>query len=357
MEAVSKMERKTNFECMRIVLMCMIIGLHYLDKGDVLMPFLQANDMSQYAAWLFEAFFLCAVNVYVMLSGYFSWKQEIRVKKVFRLWGQVVFYSVAIAAVTLVAGLWNVSELDVYKICGFVFPVITEQYWFVTSYVILFLLLPFLNPVIEKMEQKKMQNLLLLLIGLFSVSKTVLPLAFPIDKNGYDVMWFLCLYLTGAYAGRFGFGKCNTKGKGLALYAVSSCGIFVLSLLFGKVALATGVLLDRVTYAYSYNHLLCYTAAVGLFAFFAHVNISNKAVAKAVRMFGSAAFGVYLIHEHVNLRYAWPQWAGAWKYNRGFLFVPHMFVSILCVFVLCAFVELLRQKIVGVVKKGITKQR
>lgn len=357
MEAVNKVERKANFECMRIVLMCMIIGLHYLDKGGILVPFLQANEAHHYVAWAFEAFFLCAVNGYVMLSGYFSWKQEVQLKKVFRLWGQVLFYSLTIAVVTLCAGLWSVAELDIYKICGYIFPVITEQYWFVTNYVVLFLLLPFLNPVIQNMEQKNMRNLLLLFVGVFSVSKTLLPLSFPIDKNGYDVLWFLCLYLTGAYMGRFGFGRCNTKGKGLALYAVSSCGILGLSFVVREVALATGFLQDRVTYAYSYNHLLCYTAAIGLFVFFAHVTIPDKMAAKAIRALGGATFGVYLIHEHVNLRYAWPQWLGTWKYSAGLRFVLPMFASIVAVFFVCALVELLRKKMASVMGKGISKQR
>ena len=38
-------ERETNFELLRILAMCMIIGLHYLGKGNVLGDFLDAQGI------------------------------------------------------------------------------------------------------------------------------------------------------------------------------------------------------------------------------------------------------------------------------------------------------------------------
>ena len=74
-------KREMNFELLRIVAMCMIIGLHYLDKGNVLGKFVEIQDAKDYVPWIFEAFFFCSVNVYVLITGYFLVEKEIKIKK------------------------------------------------------------------------------------------------------------------------------------------------------------------------------------------------------------------------------------------------------------------------------------
>jgi surface polysaccharide O-acyltransferase-like enzyme len=88
------MKRKTNYELLRIVAMLMIIALHYLDKGGILPKLNTDFNGAGYVAWLVEAFCLMAVNVYVLLSGYFGVESHWRIQKAVTLWGQVFFYSI-----------------------------------------------------------------------------------------------------------------------------------------------------------------------------------------------------------------------------------------------------------------------
>ena len=344
-------KREMNFELLRIVAMCMIIGLHYLDKGGVLGDFTQKQGVKGYLPWIFEAFFFCAVNVYVLITGYFLVEKEIQIKKVFPLWGQVLFYSLLLGIVAIGTGIVAVGELNIYRLIYYLFPVVTEHYWFVTDYILLYILLPFINPVLVKMEKKQMQKLLLLLVAVLCISKTILPFSLAIDKKGYDVLWFLCLYLTGAYCKRFGFSYLSTKGKGIGLYVAASCGTFLCAYVCKLIFVKTGHLEDIVTYSYSYNHLFSYLAAIGLFAFFSKVRIKPESVQKIIGNFAGAAFGVYLLHEHMDFRYVWQQWLRVDKQAESIWFPVWMFASIVVVFVVCATVELIRQKVLEKVLK------
>ena len=72
-----KKDRQLNYELLRILAMLMIVCLHYLSKGGFLgVPAREQISVSGYAAWLIEAFCLVAVNVYVLISGYFGGVSE-----------------------------------------------------------------------------------------------------------------------------------------------------------------------------------------------------------------------------------------------------------------------------------------
>jgi len=350
-------KREANFELLRIVAMCMIIGLHYLDKGGVLGSFTEKSGISGLLPWVFEAFFFPAVNVYVLITGYFLAEKEIHLKKTVSLWLPVLFYSLLLGLLAYAAGIVKPSELNIYRAAYYLFPVVTEHYWFITSYILLYILLPFCNPALQKMERKQMQNCLLFLLCLLSVSKSVLPLPLAIDKDGYDVLWFLCLYITGAYYRRFGFSFLTGKGKGILLYALSSGAMFASAVILRAVFVKTGHLQDIITYAYSYNHILCYLAAVGLFVCFSAVRISSERAERMILGLSGTTLGVYLLHEHIDFRYAWQPWFWVEKQARSAWFPLFMCGTIAAVFLVCAAVERLRQLLFAKVNRMFAKTR
>ena len=62
------MERKANYELLRILAMLMIIGLHYLDKGGILPKLNTTLSIPGALAWLVEAFFIMAVLSLIHIS-------------------------------------------------------------------------------------------------------------------------------------------------------------------------------------------------------------------------------------------------------------------------------------------------
>ncbi len=357
----ARKERQINYELLRIIAMLMIVSLHYLSKGGLLGdPSRAKMSATGYAAWLLEAFCLVAVNVYVLISGYFGvdtpagmsgngntlWDA---LRRPLKIWKQVFFYSAVIGFGAVIVG---VQEVDIYQMFTYCFPIVTEHYWFASSYVILCLMMPFVNVGFSYLGERQLRYLLTGFLILFCVSKTVIPMRLPWDKFGYDCIWFLILYLTGAYLKRYGIRQLQARWRAAALYVGSVAMIFASFVLIRMVYLKTGRLADRINYGYTYNFLFCYTGAVGLFLAFApktgrsRVSRILERFRKPVEAFAGASFGVYLIHEHVNIRQEWTTWFGceAQAENAVPELLGHMAIVVAAVYLVCTLIELIRQK-------------
>lgn len=352
-----KQSRQANFELLRIVAMFMIVGLHYLVKGKAVTSPLEELALNGYIAWLLEAFFLVAVNVYVILSGYFGLDMNYSWKRPLRIWGQVWFYSVVIGMICMVL---EMQELDIYQIFMYVFPTVTDHYWFATAFILLSFCMPFLQAGAVQMEHKTFIIVLGMFLLVMSISKSVLPMELPWDNGGYDVVWFLCLYLTGLYLRRFGLPILQGKvWKGLVVYALGAGLTFSSMIILSVIYQKTGSLGAMVDYAYTYNHILCYIAAIGLFMAFQAMPTDFGKVTPGIIKVSSATFGVYLIHEHYNIRYMWPKWFSCESYAKGetAIFILHMIITIFFVYCGCTMIELVRQYIVRNCISSIWKKK
>ena len=353
-------KRQLNYELLRIIAMLMIVSLHYLSKGGILGEPARVNmNATGYTAWLIEAFCIVAVNVYVLISGYFGVdargsRKRLTFREVLRrpikIWKQTFFYAMFFGCGALIIGA---QKFDLYQFFSYCFPIVTEHYWFASSYIVLCLLMPFLNAGISYLDQRETRYLLLGFLLVFSVSKTVIPMQLPWDKYGYDSLWFVVLYLTGAYLRYYETCLSGKKWKAAALYFGSVAAIFFSFFLIRIIYLRTGSLEKMIQYGYTYNFFFCYTGAVGLFLLFAE---GKKERSKAgtflerfrrpIELFSGAAFGVYLIHEHINIRYAWPKWlhCEAQVDNSVLGFLGHMVFSVLALYLVCTVIEWIRQK-------------
>lgn len=365
-----KEKRQLNYELLRIIAMMMIVCLHCLSKGGLLGDSARPDmNATGYVAWLIEAFCLVAVNCYVLISGYFGAsevKKEISIKRPFRIWKQVLFYSLAIGILAMAAGL---QEFDIYQIFQYVFPLVTEHYWFATSYVVLCLFMPFLNAGIEMLEKKVFQGLLGGMLLIFCIAKTVIPMQLPWDKYGYDAYWFVVLYLTGAYIKRYGIKVINSRVKALCIYFVGEAAIFVSFVVLRFLFFGTGSLGEFLQYAYTYNHLFCYIGAIGLFMAFGSYASSNDVASsdagkierfrKPIGLMASATFGVYLIHEHVNIRDKWGLLVDAetildWSVP---MFVLWLVTTVLIIYAVCTLIELFRQWVASGIRKFLSENK
>ena len=87
-QTTMKIGRNGKIELLRVISMVQILILHYLLLGGVLDKLSIKDGVKYYIAWLLEAFSYVAVNVFVIISGYYlSQKKEIKL-------GKVLFYNV-----------------------------------------------------------------------------------------------------------------------------------------------------------------------------------------------------------------------------------------------------------------------
>lgn len=340
-------KRQVNFELLRIVAMLMIISLHYLVKGWAATPFpftAKEHPVGVFA-WLIEAFCIVAVNCYVLISGYFLVESEWKPGRVVSLLCQVLFYSLLVPALLLFAGAVSLADLDIYNWIGFVFPFVTEHYWFATAYLVMYLFAPFLSAGIKKMKKRELQILLALLLTFFSLEKTIVPVYLATDRYGYDFGWFLCVFVLAGYIRLYGISWLEKRSHAVGGYVLSCLFIWMISLASNTLGSEISAFVHYADMPYTYNHLLCLTGSVSLFYVFKNMRIQEGRFAGMVRKLAPAAFGVYLLHEHTLVRYGWMKWLGSGKVKDSFLFVPHMILCVLTVYAVGTMLDLERAKL------------
>lgn len=355
-EAVKKSPRIAGIELLRSVAMLMVITLHYLDKGGILVPLIERQGIAGYLAWLLKSFCIVAVNTYVLVSGYFLVEAGFKLRRLIYLVLQLLFYSLLVPAVLVLCGMVPMQELTLYHFLNYIFPLQMNHYWFATAYIFMYMFVPVLSVGVKQMTQKQLQTVIVLLLIVFSLEKTILPFQLTSDEHGYDVVWFLCLFLIAAYIRFYGIPKLNKSWKGFLLYAGSCMGIFLLAVVIAFFSNRLDKFAYFVDNTFNYNHILCLLGAVGLFLGFLNWKMPEGKAAKIARAIAPYTFGVYLLHENREFRYLWPELLGVTQYGDGQWSVLHWLISIAVVFIVGIMVDYVRSLLFRLIEKIIYKR-
>lgn len=311
-----KKERLSNFELLRIISMCGIIAIHYL-AGHL-------GGMTENVAfpnfeWFLSQFISSVacplVNCFVLISGYFLIRKNVfGIRKVVDLLFITSFYGV----IGYVVGVFmNVTPITVKGLLYAFFPFFEGKRWFVETYIILILLCPFINRIVNGIDKKSFRILLTIQIFLFSVWYSV-GLSSPILDDGYGIINFITLYLIGAYYRLYGpetfLWKLNKK-KLFVGYIACSIMTFVLSYFI---------------YPFGYSFITNITAAVFIFLFFTKMRIRCN---KKINVISEATFDVYFVHSD-----SYTSKLLIYELLQGKLFVgsvwiiPHLLISIVILY-------------------------
>ena len=333
-------KRETNFELLRIVAMIMIVSLHYWGKSGYL-DRVTVSSPGFYVAWFSESCCICAVNCFVLLTGYFMSEKRFKPSRVIRIWLEVLEYSVILYLVSLVTGLGSFSNSDFIK-CFF--PLTNETYWFATKYLLLLILSPFLNIFIEKCDKARMGILCICLFVLFSVMPSVFYMRDYLNiSGGYSLLWFMCLYVFGATIRRFGLPILKSKGGCLVGFLLSAFLIFAARTMFGFLNYYNGKEIAYAKVLYNYNFVLTFISALFLFGFFMNLSVKSGIVKRIVLFLSPAVFGVYLLHLNTyTTKWFWRGLLCPDKIDNPALLLAHHLAVVISVYLLCTMVEKIR---------------
>ena len=346
-----------NMELLRILAMCMVVTLHYLGKGGLLSGREEAVSTIGVLSWVLEAFAIVAVNAYVLLSGYFLTDTGFHLKRLLSLLCQVLFYSIGIPVLMVAFGFLKGGELTIYQLIQYVFPVNMAHYWFVTAYVLMYLFTPVLNAGVKVMSKVQLKVTIVLLIIAVSLSKTILPFALETDNEGYDVLWFLCLYLVAAYIRLYGIAFFSSMKKSLLTYlgvSIATCSLAGILLMVSR---RTNSFENFVMGSYDYNHILPLAGAVALFYVFYHITLKDNVFSRFLCKISPYTLGVYLLHEHIEVRVLWPGWLGAGSDTSVFFYLLRLVMAVIVVMSVGIAVDFIRSKIFALIGTGIKKTR
>lgn len=349
---MQKKQRMANLEVLRCVAMMMVVVLHYLGKGGMLPDLTAPLSARDTLAWLLEAFCIVAVNVYMMISGYFLCESSFKFSRLLTLWLQLEAYSVGIGLLAVVTGIVPAAEVSTHYYLTLLFPVTMGHYWFLTAYVFLYVLLPLFGKGLRLMTKEQFRVALVLLLLTFCLLKSVLPFRLEEDSKGYDCIWYLCVFCVAAYLRRFGIPFLQKKSRALLLYLIGVFGTFGEAMLLHLFYLKTGSLELILKIPYEYNHIFPFLASVGLFCLFLDSDIKGKIGTVAVKI-APYTLGVYLLHENLGVRYAWQKWLGTNIISNSGQLLGWTVLAVIVVFVLGIFVDFVRKIICDGLHRGL----
>ena len=344
-------KRQTNFELLRIIAMLMVITLHYLSKGNVEVKLSINGSLYNHVLWLIGAFCNAAVNVYVLISGYFLVEAKWNPYKILTLLLEILFYSILVPVVFMLCGLMPVSAWNLYDWMNVILPVQTEHYWFATAYIVLYMLAPLLSAGIKGLSKRQLQVTIGLLLLFFCIPKSINPVLIATDRYGYDFGWFICLFLIAGYIRLYGIPFFNNKKKSFCFYILFTVLNFAVCAFTGFICRRTGKLEYYMDMTYSYNYILVLLSSIAFFCAFMYIQIPEGKVTKIIAMLASCTFGVYLLHENIAIRLQWPQWLLVNRVAGTPWVFLHLMVSILIVFFAGVLVDSVRKCLFRLVKK------
>lgn len=313
--------RNSSIELLRIICIFGIIFMHTIAYGgDKLAVY------NRYLLIVVNCFTNLGVTCFMLISGYFGVKFNL--EKLIKLDLMVIFYTILHLVIRMALGL----EIGLMDLVSCVFPVLSNQYWYITAYFIIAILSAYINQIPECLSKVDFRKVLAVLVFVFSVVPTFLHFDI-LGSEGKNVVYMTLVYLIGRYIRKYDM-RTYQRGR-------------LLLLLFGNILLAIILELAMFTvtgrYSMFYRDCSVFTlvSSVLLFTIFRNCRFENKTINKvagsvlAVYVF---SFGFQrLVYLLMPLE----------KYAFSPLLFPMICVFAPCVVLGCILVDLLRRRILG----------
>lgn len=164
-------------------------------------------------------FFRPAVDIFIIITGYFMVHSSFDLKKsyqrVLSVYGTIFFYSVVLGIIVLANRNIFETEYTVPIIVGkMILPLFSQEWYFLTDYILLCLFAPFLNIALQRITKQEYQILLILtsvVMSLWLCLSNLDPFWDVLRDNGHDglftgknVFSFMYIYILGGYIGLYG---------------------------------------------------------------------------------------------------------------------------------------------------------
>lgn len=287
------MERNSSIELLRIIAIMGVVILHYNNSGmGGAFYYVTEGSVNQYYLFFSESFFIYAVNLFIVISAsYLSATNKRKAIKVAELLIQVIsFRLVGYILPTIIIG----ERLSLKLIIECLLP----ANYFVILYLVIYILSPYINILIDSLSYKDFKKLICLLIFIFSIWTIIVDFLENIleksinglstvgmfgSQYGLSVVNFTLIYFIGAYIRKMELKLSSLKA--IALIVLIVFMIYISSIVECKLELE-----EIVTWNYN-NPLIILLAAI-IYLLFSNYHYNNKIINELAK----AAFTCYLVH-------------------------------------------------------------
>ncbi len=339
--------RDSNYELLRVISMFLIVFWHTIYHGNVLS---NTGGALNFVIYFLFCLVIFHVNTFILIMGYYQSRSKFKLKKFFSLLLEVGFYNLLINLILLKFKLIDYSEP--YFLNSILFYNI-KGYWFLSCYLITYLLSPFLNKFIEMMDRTTFKKLIMTLLICFSLIPFFTG-GMLYDIDGQNVVIFVSFYFIGAYIRKYNLNNNLFKNLNLTQKRAIYIIIFLISLSFNFCLSHLQLYMTNLGNPYmsfiakkidsktlTYNSPFIIMQSISIFLFFGTFQFKNKYINKI----GTLTLGIYLVHENEYVAQVLYKIlgidSGKMVLGAGYIF-RIIFVSII-IFIISAIIEWIRQ--------------
>ena len=315
--------RNSNIELLRIFMMISIILHHSIAHSSI--SFSQINNINFNIMYILQVLGKVANNVFIIITGYYMVNKKIKLRSIIKLFLETIFYSYFI----LILYLLFTKEINIDLIIYSIFPILTNVNWFITVYLLLYISIPVINILIDNLDKKKLCYVIIFMTIFFSILPTISLL-----KSFFsEFIWFIFLYLIGAYLRKYTCKELYEHNKLILLVSIIAV---IISLLL-KWRLNIYCLQNEI------NNFFILMLSISLFINFSKIKERNNGI---INYIASSVLGVYLIHDNIIIRtYLW-KIININKYLSETYFFIYEFCVVMGIFIVCIFIDKIRQYII-----------
>ena len=328
----TQMQRNSSIELLRILAMILIILFHLSYYGNFDFTDNQFSINSLWYNFLYMGGKI-GVNIFVLISGYFliSSNKPFQFKKLIKLWGEIFFYSFTIYIIFLIFNLTGFSIKNLVIHC---FPIIFKKYWFASVYFVLYILHPFLNAFLLKINKKIYQFFLFISFMMWCI----IPTFTTRDFEGNRIIWFIFLYSLSSYIRLYGLNPKIKRAHWIVILIISLFTTYFSCLLILLLSNKYSGLHEYSHYFFEMQMLPTFISSISLFMIFLSM---KKRTNKFINIVSSTTFGIYLIHDHSLI--SENLWKEIAKYQYSPLFILYSIGICLFIFIICSIIDLIRK--------------
>ena len=289
--------RDSNFELLRIFSMIFIILFHCVFKSYFQYSELTINTLFIKTCWFLGEL---GVNLFILITGYYLSKSSFSIKKIILIILEVYFYNIINYTIGYSVG----HILDIPK-ATLLFPIASNAYWFMSAYVLIYLLSPYYNKLIKSLSKKSFQKFIFVNLLIWAVIPSILGLHFG-DSESFSLynrfIWLTFIYFVGGYIRKYNIKFFNSK-KNCIILSCSTLLLMMLSIVFLYIV-KVNLKLDNLEIAYLWtpNNIFMFILSISVFMLFKNINIGNNFI---VNKISSATLGIYLLHDGALAIYIW----------------------------------------------------
>ncbi len=273
---------------MLAMFLVLLVHADFYSLGAPALTDVQAQPLDSAVRIAVQNVSIVCVNVFVLISGWFGIRPKVRSITAFLF--QCLFFLIGIYAVMLAAG-W--AQLSLNGVVGCF--LLTKLNWFPKAYLVLYMLAPALNALMEQAPRGQVR-LILVCFFLFQTVYDWVAGATDYLASGYSPLSFIGLYLLARYARVY-------RPRWAALSARADAGIYLLLVLLCTAVQLASSLAGGFVYAHVMARMVYYSnpaviaAALYLLLAFSKLRLQSR----AVNWFAASSFAVFLLHTNPNV--------------------------------------------------------